>query len=218
MQEKEKVIRLSKAARDFNISLDQIIEFLTPRGFEMQRNPNFKLTNTMYALLDLEFGEFCKEEIDPNDDDTNNDSFIDDYETDNENSSSKVSANIDEFTYTWKLIIDSAKTKFDHKSLLEKIPGLSKTVTDKVIFAIIIGFTINQSKLLIAKELFDEMMMLGYDWEPESIQEFVNDKDKVFSLEIYLTGLVTGMIRDGFDPTRVSLSISQLLYINEPLN
>jgi len=218
MQEKEKVIRLSKAARDFNISLDQIIEFLASQGFEIQRNPNFKLTNTMYGLLDLEFGEFDEEEIDPNDEDTDDDSFIDDYETDDENFSSKDNVNLDEYLGTWELIIDNAKTKFDYKSFLETLSGLPKTVTDNILFLVIIAYASNKSNFLIAAELFNEILMLGYVWELESIKEFVNDKDEVFSLEIFLSGLATGMIKNGSDSTDVLLSISQLLNKKEPRN
>ncbi len=44
-------VRLSKAAREFNISLDSIVEFLSQNGFTVERNPNTKLDSQMYGLL-----------------------------------------------------------------------------------------------------------------------------------------------------------------------
>jgi translation initiation factor IF-2 len=50
-------VRLSKAAREFNISLDKIVDYLTENGFEVDRNPNFRLDGQMYAMLTTEFQE-----------------------------------------------------------------------------------------------------------------------------------------------------------------
>jgi len=50
-----KVVRLSKAAREFNISLDSIVSFLTEKGYDIERKPNTKLDPNMYDLLTTEF-------------------------------------------------------------------------------------------------------------------------------------------------------------------
>jgi len=50
-------IRLSKAAREFNISLDTIVEFLSEKGFTVDRKPNSKLDAEMYSLLANTFQE-----------------------------------------------------------------------------------------------------------------------------------------------------------------
>ncbi len=50
-------VRLSKAAREFNISLDKIVDYLADNGFEVDRSPNFKLDQDMYAMLTSEFQE-----------------------------------------------------------------------------------------------------------------------------------------------------------------
>ncbi len=55
MTGKEKVVRLSKAAREFNISLDSIVGFLTEKGYDIERKPNTKLDPAMYELLTKEF-------------------------------------------------------------------------------------------------------------------------------------------------------------------
>ena len=50
-----KPTRLSKAAREFNVGLSTIVEFLGKKGFEISNSPNAKLTAEMYELLNLEF-------------------------------------------------------------------------------------------------------------------------------------------------------------------
>ncbi len=56
MAESEKpAIRLSKAAKEFNIGLSTIVEFLAKKGFHIASNPNDKLSPEMYDLLDREF-------------------------------------------------------------------------------------------------------------------------------------------------------------------
>ncbi len=56
MAETEKqAIRLIKAAKEFNIGLATIVEFLAKKGFHIESNPNNKLTPEMYDLLDREF-------------------------------------------------------------------------------------------------------------------------------------------------------------------
>lgn len=48
-------IRLSKAAREFNIGMNTIIEFLTKKGYKLEAKPNTKLESEMYDLLVNEF-------------------------------------------------------------------------------------------------------------------------------------------------------------------
>ncbi len=55
MAETNKTIRLSKAAREFNISKNTVIEFLEKKGFKIESSPNTKLAPEMYALLVNEF-------------------------------------------------------------------------------------------------------------------------------------------------------------------
>ncbi len=51
----KKIVRLSKAAREFNIGMNTIIEFLEKKGFKMESSPNTKLAPEMYELLVNEF-------------------------------------------------------------------------------------------------------------------------------------------------------------------
>jgi len=55
MAEVEKTFRLSKAIKEFNLSLDHIVDFLTKKGFKVESNPNTKLPGDAYALLLKEF-------------------------------------------------------------------------------------------------------------------------------------------------------------------
>lgn len=50
-----KPTRLSKAAREFNVGLATIVDFLAKKGFEVSNSPNAKLTPEMYELLNQEF-------------------------------------------------------------------------------------------------------------------------------------------------------------------
>ncbi len=55
MSEGTPIIRLSKAAREFNIGVSTIVEFLAKKGLNIEKDPNFKLTQEMYIILVKEF-------------------------------------------------------------------------------------------------------------------------------------------------------------------
>ncbi|MBL0105244.1 MAG: translation initiation factor IF-2 [Bacteroidetes bacterium] len=55
MAEAEKTIRLSKAIKEFNLSMDHIVDYLSKKGFKIESNPNTKLPGDAYALLQKEF-------------------------------------------------------------------------------------------------------------------------------------------------------------------
>ena len=49
-------IRLNKVTKEFNIGLQTAVEFLQKKGFdEVQANPNYKITEEQYSLLQNEF-------------------------------------------------------------------------------------------------------------------------------------------------------------------
>jgi len=50
-----KAIRLSKAAREFNVGITTIVEFLHKKGFDVDANPNTKLPPEAYDLLSVEY-------------------------------------------------------------------------------------------------------------------------------------------------------------------
>ncbi len=50
-----KATRLSKAAREFNVGISTIVEFLHKKGFDLDPNPNTKLPHDAYLLLLKEY-------------------------------------------------------------------------------------------------------------------------------------------------------------------
>jgi translation initiation factor IF-2 len=55
MSEIKMTVRLSKAAREFNIGVSTVVDFLLKKGFTIEKDPNSKLSQEMYALLMKEF-------------------------------------------------------------------------------------------------------------------------------------------------------------------
>jgi translation initiation factor IF-2 len=50
-----KTIRLSKLAREFNVGIHTIVEFLHKKGFDYDTNPNTKISEDALALLEKEY-------------------------------------------------------------------------------------------------------------------------------------------------------------------
>jgi translation initiation factor IF-2 len=55
MSEGAKTLRLSKVAKEFNLSLGKIVEFLAAKGHPVESNPNAKIGDEEYGLLLKEF-------------------------------------------------------------------------------------------------------------------------------------------------------------------
>jgi translation initiation factor IF-2 len=55
MSDDIKATRLSKAAREFNVGISTIVEFLHKKGFDLDPNPNTKLPHEAYILLLKEY-------------------------------------------------------------------------------------------------------------------------------------------------------------------
>lgn len=51
----ERVIRINKVLREFNISLDRAVEFLKEKGIGIDANPNAKISNNEYEILQKQF-------------------------------------------------------------------------------------------------------------------------------------------------------------------
>ncbi len=52
----DKTVRLSKVAREFNQGLHTVVEFLATKGFNVEQNPNAKISGAEYDLLQAQFG------------------------------------------------------------------------------------------------------------------------------------------------------------------
>ena len=55
MTEDKKAIRLSKAAREFNVGIQTIVEFLHKKGFDITQDPNCKIPPEAYTLIIKEY-------------------------------------------------------------------------------------------------------------------------------------------------------------------
>lgn len=55
MPTKSKTVRLSKAAKEFNVGISTIVEFLGVNGYEIESKPNAKIDEAAYAILVDEF-------------------------------------------------------------------------------------------------------------------------------------------------------------------
>jgi translation initiation factor IF-2 len=47
----DKAIRLGKAAKEFNVGLTHVVEFLESKGIKVDSNPNAKVSQEVYGLL-----------------------------------------------------------------------------------------------------------------------------------------------------------------------
>ncbi len=55
MTETTQTIRLSKAAKEFNVGISTIIDFLAKKGHKIDSNPNTKISEEVYAILVKEY-------------------------------------------------------------------------------------------------------------------------------------------------------------------
>ncbi|MBL8000623.1 MAG: translation initiation factor IF-2, partial [Flavobacteriales bacterium] len=52
----DKAVRLSKVAREFNLGVHTVVEFLAGKGHKVDSNPNTKISGEQYDLLNAAFG------------------------------------------------------------------------------------------------------------------------------------------------------------------
>ena len=55
MSEEPKNIRLNKAAKEFNVGIPNLVEYLAKKGHQVDANPNARITPEQYALLATAF-------------------------------------------------------------------------------------------------------------------------------------------------------------------
>lgn len=58
-----KMIRLGQASRKLNVGHNTILDFLAKKGFEVENNPNAKLTGEQFAMLSKEFATSASEKL-----------------------------------------------------------------------------------------------------------------------------------------------------------
>ena len=52
----ERTVRLSKLAREFNVGISTLVDFLSKKGHKIESNPNTKVDASLYQLLAKEYG------------------------------------------------------------------------------------------------------------------------------------------------------------------
>ena len=55
MTEATKATRLSKAAKEFNVGIHTIVEYLSEKGIEIEEKPTAKISGEVYEILVQEF-------------------------------------------------------------------------------------------------------------------------------------------------------------------
>ncbi|PIB36624.1 translation initiation factor IF-2 [Reichenbachiella sp. 5M10] len=56
-----KMIRLNQVARKLNVGIDTVVEFLTEKGYEIERSPNTKISSEQYGILSKEYANSAHE-------------------------------------------------------------------------------------------------------------------------------------------------------------
>jgi len=115
----------------------------------------------------------------------------------------------------WSVIIESAKTRFDYSAFEKefKVFGKkgAKNFAENFLIMALSGFASKEAKDIMTLKLFNEMLLTGYIWEKAEIQKFLTEKEKLLSLEIYVTQLANSLLDDGSQPLSVLNSVHQLL-------
>ena len=63
----ENSVRLNKVIREFNISLERVVEFLSSRGHEIDARPTSKISDEQYSLLSQEFSSDRSSKVESHD-------------------------------------------------------------------------------------------------------------------------------------------------------
>ena len=63
----ENSVRLNKVIREFNISLERVVEFLLSKGHEIDARPTSKISNEQYSLLSHEFSSDRSSKVESHD-------------------------------------------------------------------------------------------------------------------------------------------------------
>ena len=55
MSEENKTIRLNKVAKEFNVGISTLVDFLAKKGKSIENNPNTKIDKELYDILSSAF-------------------------------------------------------------------------------------------------------------------------------------------------------------------
>jgi hypothetical protein len=111
----------------------------------------------------------------------------------------------------FETILGSAKKKFDFDTFQSGFHEIGSNLAENILAKTLKGFASGQKPEIISAELFNEVLMLGIEWDKGEIAKFVADKEKTLSLEIYASKLAMSMLREGIKPISIVNSLNQML-------
>lgn len=111
----------------------------------------------------------------------------------------------------WDSIVNSAKTRFDYNHILSLFKQTDSDIIDKFLFHVLVAFACGEDHATISTNLFNELQQIGFDCTEQQIDEFIADKHKIFSIEIYATYIAFSQLEDGVDASTITETIQDLL-------
>ena len=128
----------------------------------------------------------------------------------------------------WDLITENAKTKFDYAKFennFREVYDNVEIVEDKknsdgkstgniaenILFLIIASLASEQDKRIISSKIFNEIILTGFVWEIENIENFIEDKQELFRSEIYCFNLAMAMLDNGEDIDMILVTMNTFL-------
>jgi hypothetical protein len=111
----------------------------------------------------------------------------------------------------WDRITNSAKTRFDYTTFAKEFNEIDENIAENILFKTIVGFASKKTKSELSFELFNEILLIGYKCDIKEIRVFIDDKEELLKLEIYVSQLAGSMLQNGQDPLSVLQFANQLL-------
>ncbi len=110
----------------------------------------------------------------------------------------------------WDYITNSAKRRFDYSTLEEQF-SFDSDWADIILWDVIVGFAGGKKKDIIALEIHTKLIGPQVNWEVKNILQFLDDKEKLFQLEILASRMATEMFYNGGKPAIILTEMTRLL-------
>ncbi len=112
-------------------------------------------------------------------------------------------------------ITESAKKEFDFDKFRKAFDLLddedAEVIADNLVWGLINRMIIDTPKEIIANILYNELLLIGFKLDLDSLREFISDKDTLFKKQIYVAKLASQMLNDGIEDIIVYKEMIQLL-------
>ena len=110
----------------------------------------------------------------------------------------------------WDAITDSAKKRFDYQTVKNSFPTDEQNqelIADNIVWKIINYLQVKKSKAELSATIFTDLLMLGFKVDKVWLDNFIDDKDEAFKIEISVSKLATDMLNGGIDPDAVYFNL-----------